>query len=448
MAAFFYVCHLYLQLLYTFIMKKLLVIGYVWPEPNSSAAGSRMLQLLDIFQQQDYQITYASPAVESEHRVNLDALGIKEVSIELNNSSFDDYVKNLNPDVVLFDRFMMEEQFSWRVDKACPAAVKLLETVDLHCLRDARQTAVKNNQNATDINQLDLYTDIAIREVASILRCDLSLMISEVEIEVLINTFNIPEDVLLYLPFMYQPLDKEECNTKWPGYTEREHFVTIGNFRHAPNWDSVLYLKNTIWPLIRKKLKTAELHIYGSYPPKKAQQLHNPKQGFYIKGWAEDALETLSQYRVCLSPLRFGAGMKGKLADAMLSGTPSVTTSIGAESMYTNIECIDIAHSGYTAADWPGVIEDDNEKLAESAMRLYNDEIQWQEKQNNIFSIVNTVFNKDKNEKHFVKKFNTIANSLEKHRNNNFTGKMLRHHTMKSAMYMSQWIEAKNKLKE
>ena len=421
-------------------MKKLLVIGYVWPEPNSSAAGSRMLQLLDIFQQQDYQITYASPALESEHRFNLTSLGIAEVSIELNNSSFDEYVKTLQPDVVLFDRFMMEEQFSWRVDKACPGAFKLLETVDLHCLREARQAAVKNNQNAIDINQLELHTDIAIREVASIIRCDLSLMISDAEIEILKNTFNVSEDLLLYLPFMYKPLDKEECNTKWPGYNEREHFVTIGNFRHAPNWDSVLYLKNNIWPLIRKKLKTAELHIYGSYPPKKAQQLHNPKQGFYIKGWAEDALETLSQYRICLSPLRFGAGMKGKLADAMLTGTPSVTTTIGAESMV-----IDIEHRGYSAADWPGYIEDNNEKLAQSAIRLYYDETQWQEKQNNIFTIVNTVFNKEKNEKHFVDKFNTIANNLEKHRNKNFTGKMLRHHTMKSAMYMSQWIEAKNK---
>jgi len=424
-------------------MKKLLVIGYVWPEPNSSAAGSRMLQLLDIFQQQDYQISYASPALESEHSVNLESLGITEVSIELNNSSFDEYVKSLKPDVVLFDRFMMEEQFSWRVEKECPSALRILETVDLHCLREARQTAFKNNLNATDINQLQLHTDIAIREVASILRCDLSLIISEAEIELLKNTFNVSEDLLLYLPLMYKSLDKEECKTKWPGYNEREHFVTIGNFRHAPNWDSVLYLKNSIWPLIRKELKTAELHIYGSYPPKKAQQLHNPKQGFYIKGWADDALETLSQYRVCLSPLRFGAGMKGKLADAMLTGTPSVTTTIGAESMYTDIE-----HTGYSAEDWPGVIEDDNEKLADSAIRLYNDENQWQEKQNNIFNIVSTVFNKEKNEKHFVDKFKTIANNLVQHRDNNFTGKMLLHHTMKSAMYMSQWIEVKNKLKE
>ena len=415
-------------------MKKLLVIGYVWPEPNSSAAGSRMMQLLELFQKQGYKIKYSSPAMLSEHMIDIESLGIDKVEIELNNSSFDEFVKNLNPDVVLFDRFMMEEQFSWRVDKECPNAVKLLETVDLHCLRDARQTALKNNIYPCEMNDLEFHTDVAIREVASILRCDLSLMISEVEIEVLKTQYKVNEDILLYLPFMYEALDEKKCKEKWPTYSERKNFVTIGNFRHVPNWDSVLYLKNIIWPLIRKKFKNAELHIYGSYPPKKAQQLHNPKQGFHIKGWAEDALDTLSQYRVCLSPLRFGAGMKGKLADAMLTGTPSVTTPIGAESMY----------AGY---DWPGSIADSDEGISNAAIELYKNELLWQEKQNNIFSIVNNIFNKKINEEKFINRISDILNSLENHRDKNFNGKMLRHHTLKSAMYMSQWIEAKNKVK-
>lgn len=306
------------------------------------------------------------------------------------------------------------------------------ETVDLHCLRDARHTAVKNNINSYDLNNIELHTETAIREVASILRCDLSLMISEVEVEVLKNQYNVDESLLLYLPLMYEALDEKQCKEKWPSYSERQHFVTIGNFRHAPNWDSVLYLKTTIWPLIRKKLKNAELHIYGSYPPKKAQQLHNPKQGFYIKGWAEDALETLSQYRVCLSPLRFGAGMKGKLADAMLSGTPSVTTSIGAESMYADY-------------DWPGSITDNNEDIANAAIESYENEMLWQDKQKNIIPIINNIFNKKENEENLIDRMSEVLTSIEKHRHKNFTGKMLRHHTLKSAMYMSQWIEAKNK---
>ncbi len=414
-------------------MKKLLVIGYVWPEPNSSAAGSRMLQLLDIFQRQHYQVFYASPALLTEHMVDLESLGINKISIELNNSNFDDYVKTLNPDIVLFDRFMMEEQFSWRVEKQCPTALRLLETVDLHCLRYARQQAVKNNKDVNNPENLNYNNDIALREVASILRCDLSLMISEVEIEVLKNIYQVNEEILHYLPFMYDSLHKNESIKKWPNFEQRKNFTTIGNFRHEPNWDSVLYLKNEIWPLIRSKLKDAELHIYGSYLPKKAQQLHNEKQGFIIKGWAENAIDTLGQYRICLSPLRFGAGMKGKLADAMLSGTPSITTSIGAESMQGNYE-------------WSGFINDTAEEISTAAIELYQNREVWEEKQLNGITIVNNIFNKADNEKKFLNKLFSTIEILEEKRNNNFTGMMLRHHTMKSSMYMSQWIEAKNKL--
>lgn len=416
-------------------MKKLLVIGYVWPEPDSSAAGSRMLQLLDIFQRQKYQVFYASPALSSDHMVDLETLNITKVSIELNNSNFDDYVKALNPDIVLFDRFMMEEQFSWRVEKQCPAALRILETVDLHCLRYARHQAVKNNKDANNPENINYNNDIAVREIASILRCDLSLLMSEVEVKILKDIYQVDEDLLLFLPFMYDSLDKNEVIKKWPVFAQRKNFTTIGNFRHEPNWDSILYLKNEIWPLIRQKLKNAELHIYGSYLPKKAQQLHNEKQGFLIKGWADDAIETISQYRICLSPLRFGAGMKGKLADAMLSGTPSITTSMGAESM----------QGGY---DWPGFVYDTPEEIANSAIELYQDEKVWLEKQQNGITIVNNVFNKTENEKKIITKLLSVIASLEENRKNNFTGMMLRHHTMKSSMYMSQWIEAKNKLVE
>lgn len=414
-------------------MKKLLVIGYVWPEPNSSAAGSRMLQLISLFQDLKYQVTYASPAQESEYMIDLVLLNINKVPIELNKSSFDEFVKTLAPDVVLFDRFMMEEQFAWRVEQQCPSALRLLETVDLHCLRFARQQAVKNNKDANNTKNINYNNDIALREVASILRCDLSLLISEVEIDILKNIYHVDEDLLLYLPFMYDPINESEASQKWPAFKQRKNFTTIGNFRHEPNWDSVLYLKNEIWPLIRKKLKGAELHIYGSYPPKKAQQLHNEKQGFYIKGWANDAIETISQYRISLSPLRFGAGMKGKLADAMLSGTPSITTSIGAESMQGE-------------NDWSGFINDKPEEIASSAIELYENEDVWLEKQQNGIKIINNVFNKIENKKKFITKLASAVKLLGEKRNDNFTGMMLRHHTMKSSMYMSQWIEAKNKL--
>ncbi len=416
-------------------MKRLLVIGSVWPEPGSSAAGSRMLQLLDFFRQQDYQITFASAAVESEHMPDLQQQGIAVERISLNCSSFDRFAKALNPQMVLFDRFMSEEQYGWRVEQQCPQAIRILDTVDLHCLRHARHQAVKQGLDASDPANLDWQHEIALREMASILRCDLSLLMSQEELRIVRDVYGVDEHLLFYLPFMYPPLNAKQATLAWPGHAQRQHFVTIGNFRHAPNRDAVLYLKQTIWPLLRAINTEIELHVYGAYADNKVQQWHDEKNGFHIMGRAEDALSTLQQYRVCLAPLRFGAGMKGKLADAMLSGTPSVTTSMGAESM-----------SGDYA--WPGAVENQPKKMAQAAWQLYTDALLWQQAQQNGITIINKVFDREQHARRLQQRLSMLHDNLQQQRQQNFTGMLLRHHGMKSTMYMAKWIEEKNRHKQ
>lgn len=179
--------------------QKLLIIGTVFPEPNSSAAGSRMVQLIELFQQRGWQITFASAAAESAFTVDLSALGVKQVSVKMNCASFDEFVRELNPQLVLFDRFMTEEQFGWRVADACPDALRILDTEDLHCLRHARHQALKEKR---EFSTSDLLNEHAKREIASIYRSDLSLIISEYEMELLKTVFKVDEALLHYLPFM------------------------------------------------------------------------------------------------------------------------------------------------------------------------------------------------------------------------------------------------------
>ncbi|UTW47134.1 glycosyltransferase family 4 protein [Bacterioplanoides sp. SCSIO 12839] len=422
-------------------MKTLLVIGYVWPEPKSSAAGSRMLQLLRAFQQQEYRIVYASPADRSDHAVDLVSLDIQAESIALNCSSFDDFISALNPKAVMFDRFMMEEQFGWRVEKYCPDALRILDSEDLHFLRHARHAALK--ANAENIIQPDaeyLYSDMAKREVAAILRCDLTLTISEFEMELLQRCFNIPANILHYCPFMCV---HHQVKFELPTYEERQHFVSIGNFRHEPNWDAVRYLKERIWPVIRQQLPSAELHIYGAYPPKKATQLHNEKQGFLVKGWAHDALQVVAEARVMLAPLRFGAGLKGKLIDAALCHTPAVTTSIGSEGMYGNSEktCGESTSLIKAAA-----VADTDTLFAAEAVRLYNNEPDWRHASKAASKVIATRFDYARHSQALMEKMGLVAVNIQQHRLDNFYGAMLRHHSLKSSQYMSQWIEAKNKL--
>ncbi len=407
-----------------------LVIGYVWPEPRSSAAGSHMLSLLRLFRQQGWQVVFATPAQKTEHMIDLAEEGIESLAIQLNHSSFDDFVATLNPDYVLFDRFMMEEQFGWRVEKACPDAMRILDTEDLQCLRSARQKILKENASLSDtlLSQHLMNSELAKREIAAILRCDLSLIISDYEISLLKDSFKVDSTLIHHLPFM---LDLNQHPIKEKCFSDRKHFVTIGNFRHAPNWDSVLYLQQ-VWPLIKKQIPEAELHIYGAYPPKKATQLNNPKTGFLVKGWAEDAFEVLGDARVCLAPLRFGAGIKGKLIDAMLMGTPSVTTSIGAEGMAGTDE-------------WPGIIADSTDSIIQAAMTLYQSEEHWQQSTCSLPELLKQRYDKTVLSEQLMDIIKNIKTDLAQHRENNFTGAMLRHHSMKSTYFMSKWIEAKNR---
>ena len=406
-------------------MKKILVIGYVWPEPNSSAAGSHIMSIMRLFLSQNWQVEFCTPCSISEHMIDLHQEGISSTSIELNSDTFDTYIKNYNPDIVMFDRFMMEEQFGHRVEDNCPRALKILDTEDLQCLRNARYRALKENR---EMSKADLFSDLTKREIAAILRCDISLIISSYEMNLLIDTFKIDKSILHYLPFM---VDLEKYPKQNKPFDQREHFMTIGNFRHAPNWDVVLYLQK-IWPLIRKELPRAQLHIYGSYPPPKATALNNPKTGFLIKGWVQNAHTVMEESRLCLAPIRFGAGIKGKLLDAMITQTPSITTTIGAEGMCTDIE------------QWPGVITDDMEKKKKNAISLYKDEDKWIEKQKNCKNLIESIYDSKILGKELISKILEVEQNIESHRLENFTGAMLKHHTMTSTKYMSQWIAAKN----
>jgi len=406
------------------LKSKLLIIGLVWPEPKSSAAGTRMIQLINLFLEQDFEIVFASAAQESDFSFDLDSLNIKKEQIELNSSSFDLFVSALNPDFVLFDRFVIEEQFGWRVMENCPDAIRILDTEDLHCLRLARQKAIKNNI-AFQLDDL-LTEEVSKREMASIYRCDLALIISDFEMNILQNVFKIDSQLLHYLPMFYN--EDETFLT----FDEKLDFVFIGNFLHEPNWDAVKQLKEKIWTPIKKQLPEATLHIYGAYPSQKVLQLHHEKDGFLIKGRANDALEVIKSAKIMLAPLRFGAGVKGKLIEAMKVGTPTVTTTIGAEGISN-------------AADWNGFVTDDVDDFVQKAIILYQSKSLWEEKQKRGTVILSHKFSKQLHIPVFLKRLSDLKTTISSHRKLNFIGNLLQAQSFSATKFMSKWIEEKNK---
>lgn len=404
-------------------MNNLVIIGAVWPEPNSTAAGNRMLQLIALFQKQDYEITFLCSAMPSDFSFDLSTISVKTQTIQLNDSSFDDEIKSLNPNVVLFDRFMIEEQYGWRVMENCPNALRILDTEDLHFLRKAREVAFKQNR---ELVFEDYISDVFKREIASIYRCDLTLLISEYELQLATEKFKIDTSLLYYLPFL-----SEEVNPNVPKFEDRQHFVSIGNFLHEPNWQTVLALKKQ-WKSIKKQLPDAELHVYGAYVSEKAKQLHNEKEGFLIKGRAESVAKVYTKAKVLLAPIPYGAGLKGKLFEAMQLGLPSVTTKMGAEGMHGNL-------------DWNGFITSDENEFVEKAVELYTNNLIWETAQKNGYEIIEKRFKKELFASDFMTKVAQLQENLKTHRNQNFFGQILQHQSLQSTKYMSKWIEAKNK---
>nr|WP_298998757.1 glycosyltransferase family 4 protein [uncultured Allomuricauda sp.] len=411
-------------------MSKVLIIGHHWPEPTTTAAGHRMLQLIEAFSHFGWGVTFVSTASKTEYSLDLEKLGVETASIQLNHFSFDDFIKELDPKYVIFDRFMVEEQFGWRVAQHAPNAVRILNTEDLHSLRKTREGCHKKGEEFTVGTWKQL--DTTKREIASIYRSDLSLMVSRFEMGILQEELQIPENLLMHLPFMMEEVTKT-TQANWPSFEERKDFITYGNGKHAPNVDSFIYLKKDLWPRIRQELPDANLKIFGAYLPQQIKQMHAPKDGFHVLGWIEKLDLEIQKARIVLAPLRFGAGIKGKITDALKNGSPIVTTKIGEEGMSLNLLSIQ------------SVENSDPTAFVNTAVQLYSKGGLWSEAQKRGLESITEQFSKVKHQNGLHKTLEYLSQNLVQHRNQNFLGALLQHQSMAATKFMGKWIEEKNR---
>ncbi|KAG2528251.1 hypothetical protein BBO99_00003953 [Phytophthora kernoviae] len=349
--------------------KKVILAGSVWPERTSSAAGVRSADIISVLQERGYQVLCVSPSRLNDHTARLEEEhDVRCVQADANMDAFQKLLLESMPQLVVFDRFIAEEMYGWQAKKYAPEALRVLDLQDVHFLRRAREFAVKkqgvNFEKTLDGACLDIapVEKVAIRELASIHRSDLTLYVSDFERDLLVSRFQVPDVGLHRCDFFYPKIDVSKLRS----FKERKHIAFIGSFKHAPNVDAVEWTKSSILPLLRSTGEEAEIHIYGSYgDTKRFSRLDDPSKGFYMKGFAPGAHETLSQYRLSIAPLRFGAGIKGKIADSWFVGTPCVTTSIGAEGMTSE------------ASPWGGAIANDPKAFATEMQSLYNDQERW-----------------------------------------------------------------------
>lgn len=423
---------------------RVLFIGFVWPEPNSSAAGQNIMSYVHTCLAHNWQVSFCSAAEKTEHSENLSALGVDDFAIALNCSSFDEKIAKLQPEMVIFDRFLSFEQFAWRVKHTCPSSTLILDAEDLHFVRQGRHALIKASSNtsfpvSTAILNAEhtskLYNDLAMRELACIYQADLTIVLSSFEQQLLIEHFNLPQHQVARIPFILSS-DKHN-DIPMLSFEQKQDFVFIGNFRHAPNYHAAKTLREQIWPKIRTLLTkqgiTANCHVYGAYLSPKVKQLENSAIGFKVHGFASKQFEVISDARVMLAPISFGAGVKGKLLDAMRCNTPSITTEIGAEGITTNT--------------WPYNLANDCESFIHDAITLYTQQALWQQAVEAGEDILRQDYDRQVNSSLFINTIRKTHSQQAHHRSKNFLQQLLSLQQFQSTRYMSQWIEAKNKHK-
>lgn len=405
-------------------MKSVVLSALVWPEPESSAAGVKAQQLLDFFVSQGVRVSVHSGAKPGPYSERLEKQGIAVFSCEANDSRFDEWIRGVQPDLVVFDRFMMEEQFSWRVRQNCPGALRVIDNVDFHALRRYREFLHKENKQFA-INEFVEQED-TLRELASYLRSDLTLVISKYEYQLLRDDVRFPENKLFYLPLCASPQKKN-------GFQSRTGFSFIGNQRHAPNEDALKFLLDEVWPMLSGRIPGARLKIAGSYPIKAVEERARKFKNIEWIGPVPDAVSFLSETRVQLAPLRFGAGLKGKVLDSFSAGTPVVTTSIGAE--------------GVERFPHESMVSDAGEMISQ-ATEIYEDETLWTSIQGKGFSVLENEFSAEHWFPQFAQALRFVSKRKDELRKRDWQQNLLWREQNRSTEYFSRWLELKNKMKK
>ena len=377
-------------------------------------------------------------------------------------------------DRILFDRFYVEESFSFALRKEYPQASLVLDMQDMHALRSDRESLVKawdskysttTTTSSTERGQVDCFgvlpavmdhipsteSDKLLRELGSIHRCDLTLVCSPYELKLLTTTYGVDASKLCLAPFFVDPTQIRSIDFTTPSTNDDNppppSFVFCGGFKHPPNVDAVRLLLQFIWPAIRKQLPMATLHIHGAYYTDHLfrQLLKNPvESGVFIHGYTANLQDVFRAGGILLAPLRFGAGLKGKIIEAWSFGLPVVTTPVGSEGFLLGTgEPEDEEEEELTTTSFGGTISWSIDDFVHAALELAFERSSYVDAVRRGQAILHRTQDKGMNWAKVEGALMTTEKELSGRRKQDYTRALLWHHSARSTEYFSRWIELK-----
>jgi glycosyltransferase involved in cell wall biosynthesis len=249
----------------------------------------------------------------------------------------------------MISRHYVASNYISLLERYCPQAKFIFDTVDLHYLREERLAELENSLPLRRVAAQTRRSELAV-----IRNADATLVVSPVEKSVLEK--DAPEARVHVISNVHRVVGSRKP------WSERKDIFFVGGYQHPPNVDAACWFVGRIWPLVREQLPDLRFHLIGSKAPEQIQSLHG--DGVQFHGFVPDLEPWLDDCRLAVAPLRYGAGIKGKVNISMSRGQPVVATPIAVEGMFVNDgEEVLVAESA--------------QDFARAIIRLYQDEELW-----------------------------------------------------------------------
>lgn len=332
---------------------RILIIDAMMPDPSRDSGSLRLCHLMQILRELDWAVDFMPDSLRSDSadKTRLEAAGIR-VLCRPGVHSLAAWLQRdaTPPDAVMLCRHYVAGAHLALVRKYAPSARILFDTVDLHHVREMRAA-----QHAGDARQLRRARRTRRRELGLIQQCDITFVVSPQEQKQLQQ--DLPEADVRLLSNIHH------VHPLGPSFEERRGLFFVGGWGHPPNRDAIRWLAGTIMPRIRQQLPEVILHLVGDLPEAERAALRQP--GLHIHGRLPDLEPMLQQCRLALAPLRYGAGVKGKINTPMSHGLPVVATTMAVEGMFLE--------NGRDV-----LVADSAEAFADAVVRAYQDPALWQ----------------------------------------------------------------------
>ncbi len=350
---------------------RILIIDAYTPEPDQDSGSVRLVNLMRCLLEMGYGVTFFADnrAWDGNYTRSLQAMGV-EACYDPWLGSAEAFIRERGRDFsqVIISRHYIAGQYVSLLRSHAPQAKFIFDTVDLHFLREERLAEL---ENSTALRQVAKQTRRS--EMGVIRAADATLVVSQVEQELLADSA--PDADVFVLSNIH------ELGVDPPGFTQRKDVYFVGGYQHPPNIDAARWFVQEIWPLINKALPDVHFHLIGSKAPDAVRELGNVA-GVTFHGFVERLEPFLDECRVSVAPLRYGAGVKGKVNQAMAHGQPVVATPAAVEGLHA------VDGSDVLIAANPG-------DFAQAVIKLYQDQALWERLSVNGRRNVETHFSKD-----------------------------------------------------